>query len=301
MLLGIAASSCTGTTAADVRRVPTETTPSVAPTTTSSTTSTTTTTTSPTTTVPPETTTTTEPPWQPPPIPEVVLGPDGQPLPKPPVVLPDASWVSTGIPAPGSMFENLRADDSLDPNGKWVALTFDDGPGPYTSQIVDLLKATGTPATFFMLGSQIERRADLVRSMVADGFRVGVHSRTHKNLREALPWTQIDEIAGAHDQVESVVGPGVVKCFRPPYGAYDQYALDLIESRGLATAMWSLDTLDWQKPDWTVIVNRVMDNARNGTIILMHDGGGDRTATVQALGWIILGLRARGFTFVPIC
>ncbi|NLA36358.1 MAG: polysaccharide deacetylase family protein [Actinobacteria bacterium] len=244
---------------------------------------------------------TTVPPWQPPPIPEVVLGLDGQPVAEAPMVRPPAAWASAGIPQPGSMFENLGADTFLDPAGKFVALTFDDGPGQHTPQILDILKSTMTPATFFMLTPQAERRQDLVRQMVADGFRVGLHSKNHANLDDAMPWAKIDEIAGSHDQLNAIVGPGVAKCFRPPYGALDQYALDVISSRGLATAMWSIDTLDWQKPDWTVIVNRVMDQARSGSVILLHDGGGDRAATIQALPWIILGLRARGFTFVPVC
>ena len=237
--------ACTGTTKADVRTTARPST-TRATTTTTSTTTTSTTSTIPPETVPPETTV---PPWMPPPIPVPVLGPDGQPLPEPPVVWPAASWIAPGVPAPGSMFDSLNADRSLDGLGPVVALTFDDGPTQYTQQIVDILKFNLVPATFFQLTPQSLARQDLVRSMLADGFRLGVHTKHHVDLDEAFPFQQIDEIAGSVEQLESVVGPGVVKCFRPPYGSFDQYVIDVASSKGLATSMWTLDTLDWQKPD----------------------------------------------------
>lgn len=297
--------ACTGTTRADViddgsiQRV--STTVATIETTSTAVEDTTTTVTDTTPVTTPDTTPDTTPVtiWQPPPVP-TVLGPTGAPM-KPPVVRPAAAWLPNGVPAPGSMFRDLVADESLAPMGPVVALTFDDGPSQYTTQIVNLLKLYGVPATFFQLTPQSQQRADLVRQMQADGFRLGVHTKNHVKLADADPGTQIDQIVGSIDQLEAITGPGTVRCFRPPYGSYDQYVLDLVASKGLATAMWSIDTLDWEKPDWFTIVGRVLNGAQDRSVVLMHDGGGDRTATILALPWIIQGLRDRGFTFVAVC
>jgi len=222
-------------------------------------------------------------------------------LPPPPVVRPPAAWVGLGLPQPGSMFENLSGDRSLDGLGKFVALTFDDGPSQYTQQIFDILRFMGVKATFFQITDQTGKRLDLVRQMVADGMHIGAHTRGHPHLRELPPEAQADQVQGSIDVLNMGFGAGTVKCFRPPYGEYDQRVLDLVAQRQVATAMWSFDTWDWKKPAWPTIVNRVLNGVRDRQVILMHDGGGDRTQTIAALPWIIQGLRDRGFQFIPVC
>lgn len=221
--------------------------------------------------------------------------------PPPEVVRPPAAWVGFGIPQPGSMFENLQEDRSLDGKGKFVAFTFDDGPSQYTRPIVDILRFMGVQATFFQIADQALARQDEVRGMLFAGMRIGSHSRHHPHLPDVSPEQKRDEVVGTIDQMNATFGAGTVKCFRPPYADYDQQVLDLVAERGAATAMWSLDTLDWKKPAWQSLVVRVVNGAKDRQVILFHDGGGDRTTTILALPWIIQGLRDRGFQILPVC
>ena len=217
------------------------------------------------------------------------------------VVRPAAAWVGFGIPQPGSMFENLHEDHSLDGKGKFVALTFDDGPSQYTQPIVDILRFMGVQATFFQITNQSEKNPEVVKMMVAAGMHVGAHTKAHKRLPEISPDEQNEQVAGSIDALRGIVGADVVKCFRPPYAGYDQHVIDLAVGRQTAMAMWSFDTLDWKKPAWTSLVVRVVNETKDRQVILMHDGGGDRAATIAALPWIIQGLRDKGFQFIPIC
>lgn len=209
--------------------------------------------------------------------------------------------MSAGLPAPGSAFENLAADGSLDPAVKHVALTFDDGPTQYTRPIFEILKNAGVPATFFMLSDQVQANADLVREMTAAGMQIGSHSRNHPHLPGVDVWGQRDQIGGSTQVINSVAGPGAVSCFRPPYGEADAVTQQVVTENGLAIAKWSVDTRDWQKPPFTTIIQRVQSSVRDRSVVLMHDGGGDRTATIAALPWVIQWLKDQGYQFVSLC
>jgi peptidoglycan/xylan/chitin deacetylase (PgdA/CDA1 family) len=244
---------------------------------------------------------TTAPAGSPPPAPDGTIEGDTATGPPPNVVSPPAAWVGLGLPQPGSMFRDLTGDHALDGKGKFVALTFDDGPTQYTKPILDILKWSWVPATFFQITRQSVTRQALVHEMVADGMHIGAHTENHPHLRDLTPVLQQQEVWGSIDTLNSIAGPGTVKCFRPPYEQYDQHVLDLVAGRQTATALWDLDTLDWKKPAWTTLVNRVLNSAADRQVILMHDGGGDRSQTVAALPWIIQGLRDRGFQFIAVC
>lgn len=221
--------------------------------------------------------------------------------PPPEVVRPPAAWIGFGIPQPKSMFENLHEDHSLDGKGKFVAFTFDDGPSQYTKPIVDILRFMGVQATFFQISKQSLANQDLVKEMIAAGMHIGSHSNTHPHLAEIPSDQQQAEVLGSIDALNTAYGPGTIKCFRPPYAQYDQHVLDLVGQRDAAVAMWSLDTLDWKKPAWQSLVNRIVNGAQDRNVLLFHDGGGDRTETILALPWIIQGLRDKGFQFIPVC
>lgn len=222
-------------------------------------------------------------------------------LPAAPVVTTDPVWLADGVPQAGSVFRNLLTDGSLDGGGPVVALTFDDGPGPFTARVVDVLKIHGVPATFFQITNQVGSRQDLVKQMVADGFRVAAHTKGHVHLTKVEPLQQWDEIVGSADALDGVLGAGHTKCLRPPYGQLDLNTLDMAAKRGLAVAMWSLDTEDWKTPGVGAIVERTVDNTRDRSVILMHDGGGQRDQTIEALQWIIPALKDKGFRFVAVC
>lgn len=183
---------------------------------------------------------------------------------------------------------------------KAVALTFDDGPSRYTRAILDTLRRLDAPATFFVVGNVAERRPALVRRMRADGMAVGNHSYSHpyrppfaaRRLREVRA-----DIAGGAAAIASLVSPPTL--FRPPGGSVSPQVLAAARAQGQRVVLWSVDSEDW-RPGATAaeIARRVLRDVRRGSIVLLHDGGGNRAQTVKALPAIVKGIRARGLELV---
>jgi peptidoglycan/xylan/chitin deacetylase (PgdA/CDA1 family) len=185
------------------------------------------------------------------------------------------------------------------PRRREVALTFDDGPGPYTRQIVRILRREHAAATFFVVGEQV---ADFATSMAAArraGFPVGDHTQTHPRLPDLSLARQYREIA---DQQQVVRGAGVreARLFRPPFGVYDRRTLAILRRKSMLMVLWSVDTSDYTLPGVRAIVRSALRGAKPGAIILMHDGGGDRSQTVRALPGVIRGLRKRRLRLVTV-
>jgi peptidoglycan/xylan/chitin deacetylase (PgdA/CDA1 family) len=181
-----------------------------------------------------------------------------------------------------------------------VALTFDDGPGPYTGQILSILRRTDTPATFFQVGKNLEENPFPARATrLLDRVAIGDHTYTHHNLLTMTQEQQEDEIVSTA-AVMQAQGEDVPRVFRPPYGAYDGVTERVITERGMALILWSVDSQDYARPGVEHIVRNVVSAATPGAIVLMHDGGGDRAQTVKALPKIIKRLRARGFGLVTV-
>ncbi|MDP9795682.1 peptidoglycan/xylan/chitin deacetylase (PgdA/CDA1 family) [Catenuloplanes nepalensis] len=178
-----------------------------------------------------------------------------------------------------------------------AALTFDDGPhATYTPQILDVLAAEGVTATFCLVGTQAQRHPALVRRIVADGHRLCNHSMRHDNMST---WTaaQIEADLLATNAAIHAAAPGAeIPYFRAPYGAWGQSAT-VAASLGMARLGWTVDPRDWSRPGTDAIVAAVLAQLRPGGIVLMHDGGGDRSQTVAALATLIPRLRADGWTF----
>ena len=182
-----------------------------------------------------------------------------------------------------------------------VALTFDDGPWPNsTAQILAILVQRQAPATFFVVGRQVERYPELVRREVAAGMALGSHSYGHPQPFDRLPVARVwDELARGR---RTLVPLGVHPVgFRPPGGAASATILATAQELGERTVLWSVDPADWQ-PGVTAdqLTQRVLAAARPGAIVLLHDGGGDRSATVAALPAIIDGLRRLGLTLTLV-
>jgi peptidoglycan/xylan/chitin deacetylase (PgdA/CDA1 family) len=182
-----------------------------------------------------------------------------------------------------------------------VALTFDDGPWPHTTaQILTILTQRQAPATFFVVGRQVQRYPELVRRELAADMAVGSHSWSHPQPFDRLPVARIrDEIAhGRHTLMALRVRP---VGFRPPGGATSGTVLATAHKLRDRTVVWSVDPADWQ-PNVTPqqLVWRVLAAARPGAIVLLHDGGGNRSATVAALPAIIDGLRRLGLTLTVV-
>lgn len=181
-----------------------------------------------------------------------------------------------------------------------VALTFDDGPEPpATEEILDVLAEEGVPAAFFCLGRQVRRHPELVERMAREGHLVGNHTDTHANLLLCTPARSRREIEGGAQALEEVLGERP-RWFRPPYGFRFPWTLLQARARGQSTALWSNCPRDWQQPGADVLVERVVGSVRPGDVVLLHDGGGDRRQTVQALRELIPALRARGYRFVRL-
>jgi len=181
-----------------------------------------------------------------------------------------------------------------------VALTFDDGPNPYyTPQILAILQHYRVKATFFCIGQQVARYPNLVRQEYSDGNLVGNHSWSHPNLALLSDndiETQINLTSNAIQQATGVRPT----FFRPPYGVVNTKVLAQANLLGLTTIIWSDEAHDWATPGTSVIVSRILRLAGDGAIILMHDGGGDRSQTVAALPSIITALRASGLQLVTL-
>jgi len=185
-------------------------------------------------------------------------------------------------------------------NGKKVvALTFDDGPWPgQTAKILDILESEHVPATFFVLGLRLKREPDLAKRIVAEGHSIGNHTYRHVNLDGAKPDVLRREIRGTNDMIRWTTGVKP-KWFRPPMGQIDGPAYKEIASAGLKPVLWTVDPQDWRHgAEAGAIARSVIAAAKPGSVILLHDGGGDRSQTIRALPWIIHELRAKGYEFV---
>lgn len=177
-----------------------------------------------------------------------------------------------------------------------VALTFDDGPSVYTPQVLSILRRDHVPATFFLIGEQVSTFAGYVRAEQAQGDLVGDHTWTHPDLVQ-LPSEQVrSQLSETAQAIHATTGHWP-DWFRPPYGSVDGEVVDVASSLRLRTALWSVDPQDWSLPGTQAIIDRVLGATSPGSIILMHDGGGNRSETVAALPTIIGTLLSRGYHF----
>ncbi|HET9110516.1 MAG TPA: polysaccharide deacetylase family protein [Ktedonobacterales bacterium] len=181
-----------------------------------------------------------------------------------------------------------------------VALTFDDGPTPFSSPpILSYLEQTHTPATFFVLGQYAHAYPWLVQREAADGFAIGVHTWNHPDMRLLSPSARANQWGSTIQQLHADLGPNVcIWLWRPPYGSVDSGIVAQAGAFGLTTVNWNVDPADWSRPGTMVIVQRVLSQVRPGSIILMHDGPAAREQTAAALPYILAGLHARGL--VPV-
>jgi len=180
-----------------------------------------------------------------------------------------------------------------------IALTFDDGPSPYTSAIVRILVRMHVPATFFVVGQQLRYFSAGLRDELAHGFEVGDHTENHVWLPH---YPAAEQYAQIHDQAVAIeqLGAPAPRLFRPPYGVYDAATLAILRRMRMLMVTWSIDPGDWRRPGAKAILRNVLANARPGAIVIMHDGGGDRTQTIAALPAIVRGLRRQGYRLVTV-
>lgn len=181
---------------------------------------------------------------------------------------------------------------------KLVALTFDDGPSQYTGKLLDVLKEHNAKATFFVVGSRLDSDSStaLLGRMESEGHVVGNHSQNHKNLRYLSAKNIAKEMYTASSRIKNVIGhyPIVMRC---PGGNYNKTVRNYAKSINTPIIQWSVDTADWRDRDTATIVNRIKNDVKDGSIVLMHDL---YSTSVDAAGEIIPYLQEQGYALVTV-
>jgi peptidoglycan/xylan/chitin deacetylase (PgdA/CDA1 family) len=180
-----------------------------------------------------------------------------------------------------------------------LALTFDDGPGPYTPAVLAVLRRMDVPATFFEVGV-LERYFHASTSEIAElGDPIGDHTQLHAPMSELSRRDQRQEILDDASTIGQYGAP-FPRLFRPPYGMWNNTTLALLAHYRMLMVLWTVDTNDYRQPGVKAIVDSAVGGARPGAIILLHDAGGNRSQTVSALPRIVDKLRARGYKLVTV-
>ena len=184
--------------------------------------------------------------------------------------------------------------------GKVIHLTFDDGPtATYTEPILDLLDEYGAKATFFQVGENAATYPELSRAVLARGHGLGSHTWSHRDLRKLSPDRLNRQIARTSNALRGLTGRPVT-CLRPPYGAVNARVRSEVRDEHLDLKLWDIDPRDWKRPGAAVIARRVVSKAAPGAVVLMHDGGGNRSQSVRALDRILRSLDDEGYSFTSL-
>jgi peptidoglycan/xylan/chitin deacetylase (PgdA/CDA1 family) len=185
----------------------------------------------------------------------------------------------------------------VDGGPKVIALTIDDGPSPiYTPQVLAILARYKISASFSMIGENVTYYPEIAREVADAGHLIVNHTWNHADLALLSAAQTRSEIARASDAIHTAVGK-TPRLFRAPYGAWSRAALEYCASEHLTPLDWSVDPRDWAMPGVREIVTNIMANTRTGSIILEHDGGGNRSETVAALKVVIPRLLDEGYRF----
>lgn len=183
-------------------------------------------------------------------------------------------------------------------NKKLLALTFDDGPHAYyTVKLLNILKATHTKATFFVVGKQVTKYPTLLQLEIIEGHEIGNHTYDHVDLTQIPPELIGFELDECDNAIKKAAGTAHVHFFRPPGGNYDTNVIREAARRSYITSLWTDDPGDYSKPGADVVFQRTVDHFENGAIILLHDGIPETLAILPAL---IAEARKRGYEFVTM-
>lgn len=186
-------------------------------------------------------------------------------------------------------------------NEKIIAITFDDGPdSTYTPQILNILRQYNAEATFFMIGFRVKRNPYLIDQVLKEGHEIGNHTMNHLYARSATGQKLENDILEGKRYLQKWVDKPLL--FRPPGGYINESVFTTATEAGYEIVLWSWhqDPRDWSSPGKDKIVNHVLNNAKSGDIVLLHDGGGDRSQTVEALKEILPALQKQGYRFVKV-
>ncbi len=182
-------------------------------------------------------------------------------------------------------------------NGKYVALTFDDGPSPQgTPKILKTLKEYDAKATFFMLGNQVDYYPDLARKVVEEGHEIGNHTKSHPNLSKMSDVNIKKELDYTNEKIKEVTGvsPSLI---RPPYGIYNDNVIKYAKENNQSIILWSVDSLDWKNRNGSAIQKIVQNEITPGAIVLLHD---IHSTTADALPKLLKTLKQAGYQFITV-
>jgi peptidoglycan/xylan/chitin deacetylase (PgdA/CDA1 family) len=219
--------------------------------------------------------------------------PTHSPAPTPAPATPPSHSGQGTVPAGGPIY-------SVHTGRKLIALTFDDGPnGAYTDAVLATLQRHHVHATFFVVGSNVAADPSRVRREAAAGHAIGNHSWNHPQLTDLDDAAVRSQLTRTSDAIQSAIGRRP-DFFRAPYGARSTRVDDIARRTGMRDVLWDVDTVDWSRPGTKSIGDTAIHDAHSGSIILMHDGGGNRQQTVDALDRVITTLQSQGYQFVTV-
>lgn len=212
-----------------------------------------------------------------------------------------AGWIAGSAAADREMTAAGRLFSRAGGDRPQVALTFDDGPlPPYTGQILDIAERYGVPATFFCCGIHVRGNAGELVRMREQGHAIGNHTWSHPFLPELTRSQLAEQIERTYGAISEASGTGSPRLFRPPYGARTPGVLRQLSELDVTSVLWDVAAEDWALREADAITRDVLESVRPGSVILLHDGGGDRSPTVAAVPRIIEGLLERGYEFVRV-
>ncbi|MFC4590512.1 polysaccharide deacetylase family protein [Sphaerisporangium corydalis] len=209
-----------------------------------------------------------------------------------PIVL--AAVMVTLVAAPPASARTSRAVNCA--KVKCIALTFDDGPGPYTGKLLDLLRKHHTKVTFFLVGARVEKYRKTALRMAREGHEIGNHTWSHPHLTSLSDDEIREEIGRTQDAIEHATGkaPGLL---RPPYGDTDDRVGSVAAEMGLAQIVWNGTSRDWELRNTVAVTKKVLGLAKRDRVVLMHDVWPE---TVKAMPKILATLEKRGYHVVPV-
>lgn len=197
--------------------------------------------------------------------------------------------------APIPMSFERSVSRQLAPNAETIYLSFDDGPSGYTVQILRILAKYNATASFFVVGLNVRAFPQVAAVITESGHVIGNHTWSHPYPHDMVPDGWLYQIEATQNAIQDATGRRS-RYFRPPYGICSEATLSTLYSVGLHTVLWSHDSRDWTRPGAEEITRNAVGNLSPGSIILLHDGGGDRSQTVQALPAILDRARSLGLT-----
>ena len=198
---------------------------------------------------------------------------------------------------PTELHAASKSYTSVNVDGPYIAMTFDDGPSPVlTPRLLEILKQRGIKVTFFVIGQNVEHAPGIVARAAAEGHEIGNHTWDHAALTKLSDARAQEEINKTSEVIKSATGKKPT-LLRPPYGAMNARVHRMIDQDGMAVVLWSVDPNDWKRPGSAVVERRILAGAKPGAIILSHD---IHPGTIEAMPATLDALLAKGYKFVTV-